>query len=510
MRGGVSRASLVGSSRMDLFARSSRDAVALDDGRVARTFAQLDARVAALRGAFEALALSPGDHVAMLTENRSEGVELVLAFLASGLVFTPLSQHASADETAYVLADSGARVLFHDAALSDRVPAGVRAVDYEALERLVGSSPPRPVDLGGRPGGAMIYTSGTSGRPKGVRRALPPSVGAMLDLFRTAGRSFGFDGSGPHLVTGPLYHAAPLMFALYDMLNGAPVYVMRRWDERAFLTWVRERGVRHTHLVPTMIVRLLRLSQEERDSTPLESLTLVMHGAAPITPETKRAAIDWLGDRLVEYWGATEGGIYTLVRADEWLARPGTVGRPIAAFTVYAESDAGERLPAGEVGTLVTRHATLSQPFVYHGDETKTAGCYRGAHAFTVGDLGHVDVDGYVYLSERRTNLILSGGVNLYPAEIERVLLLHPDVADVAVFGVPDPEWGERVHAAVQLVAGAVPTDTLRDAILEHTRSHLAKVKIPRSLDFHAALPRTEAGKMRVRELRARYVPNGP
>lgn len=351
----------------------------------------------------------------------------------------------------------------------------------------------------------MVYTSGTSGRPKGVKRTRPATLAAALGAWRDGGRSFGFDGDGPHLVTGPLYHAAPLLFAVYDLLNGATVWVMPRWDEREFLRLVADHRVRHTHLVPTMMVRLLRLPAEVRDHFDPSSLTLVMHGAAPITPETKRAILNWWGDCVVEYWGATEGGVYTLTDAASWRSRPGTVGRPTPAFEVFAIDDNGQALPSGAEGTLVCRHARLAEPFVYHRDPDKTAASYPLPGVFTVGDLGWVDDDGFVFLGERRSNLILSGGVNIYPAEIERVLAQHPQVADVAVFGIPDSEWGERVHAAIELAPGCEPSASLADEILAFARARLGGYKIPRGVDFHASLPRTEAGKMRVRDLRAPF-----
>ncbi len=488
------------------FRHADETAIALDDGVRARTFAELEGRVARLGSLLrDDLGVPAGGHVALLTPNRIEGVELVIASLLAGVWITPASHHLAKDEIAYVLEDSGARVVFVDRSLLALLPAGFEGevVDLDSLDARLERVREMRFDADSAPGGTMIYTSGTSGRPKGVKRALPSSLGLALSAWRDGGRAFGFDGSGPHLVTGPLYHAAPLLFAVYDLLNGAPVIVMRRWDERAFLELVRSRRVRHTHLVPTTLVRLLRLPEGDRPREALASLSLVMHGAAPITPEVKRAAIDWLGPVVVEYWGATEGGIYTLVSANEWLARPGTVGRVIPSFRVFAVDDEGNELPPLSEGTLVCRHARLERPFVYHRDDEKTERAYRAPFEFTVGDLGWVDEDGYVFLGERRSNLILSGGVNIYPAEIERVLASHPRVADVAVFGVPDEEWGERVVAAVELVDGTTDMDAARAELASYAREKLAGFKVPREIAIHAKLPRTEAGKMRARDLRA-------
>ncbi|MBC7174494.1 MAG: AMP-binding protein, partial [Polyangiaceae bacterium] len=381
--------------------------IALDDGVHTRTFAELERRLARLGSLLrDELGVPAGGHVALLTPNRVEGVELVLASLLCGVWITPTSHHLAKDEVEYVLEDSGARVVFVDRSLLALIPAGFagEVIDLDSLDARLEPLADRPFDADAPPGGTMIYTSGTSGRPKGVKRTPPPSLALALAAWREAGRAFGLDGSGPHLVTGPLYHAAPLLFALYDLLNGAPLIVMRRWDERAFLELVRTRRVVHTHLVPTTITRLLRLPESERPRESLGSLSLVMHGAAPITPEVKRATLDWLGPIVSEYWGATEGGIYTLASAAEWLARPGTVGRAIPAFRIFAVDDAGDALPPGAEGTLVCRHARLERPFVYHRDEAKTELAYRAPFEFTVGDLGSVDEEGYVFLGERRSN----------------------------------------------------------------------------------------------------------
>jgi len=494
---------------MKLFDTSRTDAVALDDGTRIRTFGALEERLGRLgRLVREEFGVATGGHIAMLTPNRVEGVELILASLLHGVLVTPISHHLAPDEIAYVLEDSGAEVLFVDDSLAARVPDGApRIVLLDSLDARLEPLSARPIDPEAVPGGTMIYTSGTSGRPKGVKRAAAASVRAAVDAWRNAGKAFGFDGTGPHLVTGPLYHAAPLLFAVYDVMNGAELIILPRWDERTFLETVESRRVSHTHLVPTTMVRLLRLPEDERPARALSSLTLVMHGAAPIRPDTKRAMIDWLGPIVTEYWGATEGGIYTLVDSNAWLSRPGTVGRATPTFRIDAVDDEGNVLPPLESGTLVCTHASLDEPFAYHRDADKTARAYLGPRRFTVGDLGWVDADGYVFLGERRSNLILSGGVNIYPAEIERVLASHPSVADVAVFGVRDEEWGERVVAAVELRPEVVRDEATSESILAFARERIAGFKVPRAIQFVDAMPRTEAGKLRVRDLRDAYAP---
>ncbi|MFN7955752.1 MAG: AMP-binding protein [bacterium] len=490
-------------------AAGPRTAAALDDGTRRRSWDELEARVSRLaRWLRDDLGLGPDDHVASLVGNRVEGVELILASLAAGVWLTPLNWHLTADEIAYIVRDAGTRILFTDAAnaaVAARVEAERRIEVGAELDRLLERVPDAPLSPDGPAGGTMIYTSGTTGKPKGVKRARAATLGAALARMRDAGRSYGLDGRGPHLVTGPLYHAAPSLLAIYDLLNGASLVLMDRWDAARCLALIDGHAIRHTHLVPTMFVRLLKLAPELRAGFDGRTLTLVLHGAAPVSAEIKRQMIAWWGPVLVEYWGATEGGVATIASAAEWLARPGTVGRPIASFEVYAADEQGRRLPAGEVGLLRSRHKTLAQVFEYHGDPAKTAATHPEPHVFTTGDLGYVDGEGYVFLTDRTTHLIISGGVNIYPAEIEGVLVEHPAVADVAVFGIPDDEWGESVKAAVELAEGFSASAALEAELLDLVATRLARYKVPRSIDFERALPRLPNGKLYVRALRERY-----
>jgi long-chain acyl-CoA synthetase len=486
--------------------------ISLDDGTRRRSRAELADRVARqARLLREGLGLAPGAHAALLIGNRAEAVEGVLAAIHAGVWMTPVNWHLTAEEVAYVVRDSGARVLFtdpeHEATARAAAGEGVAViVAGPELEAALAASRDEPMPLSGPAGGNMIYTSGTTGRPKGVKRRVPATLGAALDAQQAYAHSIACDGSGPHLVTGPLYHAAPLMYAIYDNACGAPIHVLPRWDEREALRWIAEREVHHTHLVPTMFVRLLkRLSDEERAAFRAPALHTVLHGAAPIAPDVKQRMLEWWGPILYEYWGGTEGGVTTFVASHEWLAHPGTVGRALPHFEVFAVDDSGQRLPPGAEGPLYARHRTTADLFAYHGDPAKTAEAFLDPYTHTLGDVGSVDAEGWVRLADRKSHMIISGGVNIYPAEIEAVLQAHPAVGDVAVFGIPDDEWGEQVKAAVELAPGHSPSPALAAELIAFARAKLAAYKAPRSIDFEEALPRTPAGKLYVRRLRDRY-----
>ena len=454
------------------------------------------------------LGLKPGDHVASLQGNNIEFYELVFAAMFSGVWLVPVNTHLTPDEVAYILDDAGVRAVFaaahHLALARARTAATVIDVGAELYDRGTTASD-APFDLDGSTGGRMQYTSGTTGRPKGVKRALPPTIRGYLELLGRMGRAVRLDGNGPHLMTGPHYHAAVSGYALFDMVNGASVVMMPKFDAASVLQQIEARQIAHVHLVPTMFVRLLRLPEATREAFDPSSLSLVLHGAAPISPTTKRAMIDWWGPRLYEYWGTSEGGTFTMIDSAEWLARPGSVGRALPGVEVFAAGEDGQRLAAGEVGTLYCRTGDAARPFRYHGAPEKTEASYLAPATFTMGDMGHVDADGYVYLTDRATNMIISGGVNIYPAEIEHVLADHPAVVDVAVFGVPDDEWGESVKAAVELQPGVVPSAELALELIAFARDRLASYKVPRTIDFEERLPRLDTGKILTRQLRDPY-----
>jgi long-chain acyl-CoA synthetase len=449
-----------------------------------------------------------GGHVAILSANRVEYFQALLGCLLAGVWLTPLNRHLSAPEVDYVLADSQALLLFTagcDYGGTTAMP--VLPLLSGQLEQLNGPTADRLEQISGllqgEPGGTLMYTSGTTGRPKGVKRATTGNLGETWVNWCRLGRAIGLDGSGCHLVTGPLYHAAPGLYAFYDLLNGCPVVLMSSFDSGQCLAQIQRYRVTHTHLVPTMFVRLLRERVQSGQAEDLSSLQLVLHGAAPVAPDIKQQMIAWWGPVLVEYWGASESGIITLVDSADWLSHPGTVGKPLPQYELSVRDEQFIELPAGAVGELYARREGQARPFVYFGDDAKTESCYRDDW-FSLGDMGWLDELGYAYIADRRSNLIISGGVNIYPAEVESVLLAHPAVADVVVVGVDDAEWGKTVHAIIQPVAASAQQDELQRELHDFAAERLAKFKLPRTWQFVPQLPRHESGKLYRNQLSVR------
>jgi long-chain acyl-CoA synthetase len=492
-------------------ADAAPDAPALDDLDRRRTRAELVDRATRAGRLLRARGVAPGGTVALLLGNRVELVELATAAVLSGARFTSVNWHLTADEVRYVLTDSGARLLVTEPAYAHVAGAAVAGLGIDVvyvgteLDGALADQSDEPFPLDGPGGRSMLYTSGTTGRPKGVVRTAGVTLADQLAALAAVGKGAGLDGRGPHLVTGPLYHAAPLGFAVGDLHAGAELVLMPRFDPNDTLRLIDERSVRASHLVPTMFVRLLRLDDAVRERFDGSSLRTVLHGAAPIAPQVKARMIDWWGPVLVEYWGTSEAGVFTLVDSADWLARPGTVGRAVPHYEVFAVGDDGAPVSAGEVGTLCCRHRVQERVFDYHGAPEKTEAAHLSPGVFTMGDIGHVDADGYVHLADRAANVIISGGVNIYPAEIEHVLAEHPAVADVAVFGIPDDEWGEQVKAAVELHPEVGTSPQLEADLLAFARARLAGYKVPRSVDVEEELPRHPTGKLYTRLLRDRY-----
>ncbi|MFI8926872.1 AMP-binding protein [Streptomyces sp. NPDC053474] len=481
-----------------------------DGGEV--TYGELAGRVHRLTRALARLGVRPGECVAAMLPNSRAFFELRLATGQAGLYFTPFSHHFTPPEVEHVLVDSGARVVVVDVGLVEvagpaldaagvpverRVVWGGGAPGWVAYEELLAAEPATP-PAEPRAGGVMLYTSGTTGRPKAVRRRLPAAPPGPspyeLDFMARCGV-----GPGPftQLCAAPLYHAAPGLFANMALQLGHTVVLAERPRTEDWLHLVDQHAVDFLFTVPTVLHRLLRLPAEVRARYDTSSLRAVVHGAAPCPPDVKRRAIDWFGPVLYEFYAATEGGV-TAVDSADWLARPGTVGLPLAEVAVRVLDEDGRPLPPGETGAVFFRPVI---PFEYHQDVEKTRRAMCDGY-FTAGDHGYLDADGWLFLRDRRTDLIVSGGVNVYPAEVEAVLLAHPEVADAAVVGVPDEEWGQRVGAVVRPEAGADAADGLVERLVAHCRGALAGFKVPRVIELRAEVPRSEAGKVLRREIR--------
>ena len=455
--------------------------------------------------------LRQGDGIAILAENRLEWFEWMWAARRAGLYYTTLSTHWKADEVAYVLRDCGARALFATGATVAvaaavpgdggllRIAADGAVPGFEDLETWLAAAPEDatlPVRL---EGADFLYSSGTTGRPKGIRRPLEQL--ASVDLQRGDLAWKRFDADAIYLSTAPMYHSAPVRWTMQALRGGACCVVMERFDAEAALVAIDRYRVTHAQFVPTMFVRLLRLPVEIRDRHDRSSLRFAIHAAAPCPVEVKRAMIDWWGPIVHEYYSGTEAVGRTSISSREWLERPGSVGRPELGMLHIVGED-GAELGPGQTG-----HVCFSgvPRFEYHGDPERTRAAYDALGRARIGDVGHVDADGYLFLTDRASHMIITGGVNVYPQETENLLIGHPAVADVAVIGVPDAEFGESVKAVVVPREGVAPSEALAAELVEWCRARLSGIKCPRSVDFVAELPRTEAGKLMKRLLRDRY-----
>jgi long-chain acyl-CoA synthetase len=492
-----------------------RAAVIEPDGTVV-SYAELAARADRLGRGLQALGLAPGATVAGMLPNGADALALFFAALQTGLYVVPVNWHLTAAEVGYILGDSEARAFvahqrFAGVAAAAADLAGIDASARFAVGDIPGFAPLAELgkDGAGRPGerttGApMLYTSGTSGRPKGVRRALtgedPDAVPPFTAWFFAIFGLKPFDGH-VHLCCSPLYHTAVLNFATISLTLGHPVVLMDRFDPETLLALVERHRVTSSHMVPTQFRRLLALPEPVRARYDVSSLRCMIHAAAPCPQEVKRRMLDWWGPVVTEYYAATEGG-GSVITAEEWLARPGSVGTAWPGSEVRVLDDNGDDAPTGEPGLIYMRMGTST--FDYYKDQEKTLAS-RARGMFTVGDIGYLDADGYLYLCDRKADLIITGGVNVYPAEIESELSCHPAVADVAVFGIPHDEWGEEIKAVVQPADGVAPGPELTADLLGFLDGRIAKFKLPRTIDYVAELPRDPNGKLYKRRLRDPY-----
>ncbi|HKT00944.1 MAG TPA: AMP-binding protein [Rugosimonospora sp.] len=496
-------------------ARDPGEIALVDDGSAA-TWSELDGRVNRWIHVLRGAGLAAGDRVAVVCGNRREAFEAALACLHAQLTLVPVNWHLTAPEIRHIIEDSGCRALVVDA---ERAPAAAVAATGVALalRTVLGRAPVAgftPAEqildavTDGEPdgqcsGSVLLYTSGTSGRPKGAVNQLfrlGAPLSTITDLLGMLA-GLGVPDRGRNLLVGPWYHSGQLFFSIFPLLRGCPLVVLGRFDAAGVLAAIDRQEITHCHLVPIHFVRLLGLDGPARAAFRGTSLRTVWHGASACPVEVKRRMIAWWGPVLVEYYAATEGGIATMIDSPRWLDHPGSVGRPVPPTELVIAGPDGAPVPSGVDGRVFLRRPP-GRGFHYHNAPQQTRDAYLDERTFTYGDVGHVDADGYLYLTGRSIDMIITGGVNVYPAEVESVLLSHQAVRDAAVFGVPDPEFGERVVAAVVLAPGTGTGDL--DA---YCREHLAGFKVPRAYHAVAELPREPSGKMRKHLLRDRYTP---
>jgi long-chain acyl-CoA synthetase len=466
-----------------------------------------------------ALGAERGACVAIMMENHRRYLELAWAAQRAGLRYTAISPRLTASEVAYVLEDAGTRALFvsettapvaREAAQQASVVSARIAVDcdiagFESYDRLLASHPATPLDDEAE-GLEFLYSSGTTGRPKAIKAELSLNpIGTAPAIVPLFGGLYGFGRDTVYLSPAPLYHSAPLRFNMAVHRLGGTTIVMEKFDAASALELIERYGVTHVQMVPTMFIRMLRLADEERLGHDLSSLSAVIHAAAPCPIDVKREMIDWLGPIIYEYYSATEVYLLTAIDSEEWLAHPGSVGRARVG-TPHVLDDEGNELPPGQAGTIWSEGG-LS--FEYHNAPQKTAESRNKRGWTTVGDVGYLDADAYLYLTDRKADMIISGGVNIYPQEAENVLVTHPAVADAAVFGIPHPDLGEEVKGVVQVAAGASPSHELKAELLCYCHQRVAKYKCPRTIDFVDQLPREPTGKLYKRLLRQRYEATG-
>ncbi len=463
--------------------------------------------------------LDVGDRFSLLLENQAAYVVGAWAARRSGLRFVPVNWHLGPDEATYIVQNSDSRALLSCPHLSDlaravaeRTPdlqvllsAGEAFGRFEALDTAIAHESADP-PLREREGLVMFYSSGTTGQPKGVLKPLRDvPFGTPNNLERNMVDHFGFDEATRFYTSAPIYHGAPTGWTMGTLQIGATAVIARRFDAEATLRHVQDYKITHAQFVPTHFIRLLKLPQSVRRSYDLSSLRMVVHAAAPCPVDVKERMMEWWGPIIHEYYGQSEGGCMTAIGPQDWMAHKGSVGRAVLG-SIHIVDDDGRLLEAGRTGHLMF---DSEEVFEYHKEPEKTAASRDERGWVRPGDMGWMDPDGYLYLTDRASNMIISGGVNIYPQEVEGLLALHPGIRDVAVIGVPDDDFGEQVKAVVEVADGFAANAAFAHEIIGHCQQHLAKFKCPKTVDFVAELPRLPTGKLLKRELRKRYWPQG-
>jgi long-chain acyl-CoA synthetase len=499
-----------------IFAQANPDkpAIIMAGSGQSVSYAELDANSNRAAQLYRSLGLGHGDTIAICMENRAEFFDLAWGAQRAGLVFVAISNRLTAPEIDYILTDSGAQALFSSDYLGEvlgkieapvkRYIVGGERAGWMSLETELAAMPGEPVE-DERAGTDMLYSSGTTGRPKGVRLPLPedPNIAAPNALAMIAAAAFTFSGDSIYLSPAPLYHAAPLRWCMGVHRLGGTVVVMEKFDPEAALAAIEKYRITDSQFVPTHFVRMLKLPEEVRTKYDHSTLKCAVHAAAPCPVPIKRAMIEWWGPVLREYYAGTEGNGFTFISSEEWLAHPGSVGKPLNAIIHICGED-GEEVPLGEEGIV---YFESESQFSYHNDPVKTAESRHPKHPTwsMLGDVGKVDADGYLYLTDRKSFMIISGGVNIYPQEIENLLVAHPKVADAAVIGAPDDDMGERVVAVVQPLNMSDAGDPFAEELKTYLRGSLSGVKMPKQIDFREELPRHATGKLYKRLLRDEY-----
>lgn len=497
-------------------ANPDKPAVILYPSGITVTFGEMEARANRLAHLFRQAGLREGDAVAILMENNEHMHTVMWAARRSGLYYVPINTHLTPAEAAYIVDNSAAKAIVGSAALrpvleglAEHLPHGLPELliiangemdGWLSYPECVADQPDTPID-DEIEGDLLQYSSGTTGRPKGIKRELPHLPPSEAPGLMTMLVSFWMNPNGVYLSPAPLYHTAPSVWSLTMQAAGIPVVVMEKFDAEGTLDAIQRHGVTHGQFVPVMFTRMLKLPESVRNSYDVSTLERVMHAAAPCPVEIKKQMIDWWGPIVDEYYASSEAIGSTLISAEEWLAHPGSVGKPMVG-NLHILDENGNELPPGEPGEI---YFEGGNSFEYLNDAEKTAASRHPQGWMTVGDIGYLDEDGYLYLTDRRHHMIISGGVNIYPQEAENMLVTHPKVMDAAVFGVPDDEMGQRVKGVVQLVDHSEASEELAKELSAWLRDRLAHYKCPRSISFEPQLPRTDTGKLYKQELIEKY-----
>jgi long-chain acyl-CoA synthetase len=496
-------------------ATPDKPALIMADSGESLSYGALEAASNQAAQLLRSLGLKRGDCIALMLENSPRYFALAWAAQRSGLYFACLSTRLTAAEAAYIIGDSDARALFISASLADAASALMDQVPglsaRFAVDGALAGHRDFAAEVAAMPaarigdeaqGKDMLYSSGTTGRPKGIRSALTDEpVDAITILDQLAVHLYSVGPESIYLSPAPLYHAAPLRWCMAVQKLGGTVVCMEHFDPLAALRAIETHQITHSQWVPTMFVRMLKLPQADRTRHDLSSLKVAFHAAAPCPVEIKAQMINWWGPIVHEYYAATEGAGFTAISASQWLERKGSVGQSLLG-KIHILDENGADLPPGETGRIFFEGGPV---FEYHNDPAKTRDSHNAQGWATFGDIGHVDAEGFLYLTDRKAFMIISGGVNIYPQEAENILVLHPKVADAAVIGVPDEDLGEAVKAVVQPVPGVTVDDDLAAELMAFCRAQLSPLKCPRSIDFDPALPRMPTGKLYKRLIRDRY-----